>query len=72
MCPLTARTGSVANDHSKCKQVTQLERCQCCKARIQRHHIGYAFLVWLRLKHGLLEDYLIQQLKNPSLKMILA
>jgi hypothetical protein len=25
-----------------------------------------------QLKHGLLDDYLIQQLKNPSIKMILA
>jgi hypothetical protein len=27
-----------------------LECCQCRKARIQRNHIGYAFLVWVRLK----------------------
>ncbi len=72
--------------HREGKQVTGLERCQCRKARIQRNHIGCAFLVWVRLKalavqtgrtiyqlkHGLLDDYLIQQLKNPSLKMILA
>lgn len=69
--------------HREGKQVTGLERCQCRKARIQRNHIGCAFLVWVRLKelaaqtgrtvyqlkHGLLDDYLIQQLKNPSLKM---
>jgi hypothetical protein len=67
-------------------QVTGLERCQCRKARIQRHHIGGAFLVWVRLKelvaqtgrtvyplkHGLLDDYLIQQLRNPSCRMVLA
>ena len=64
-------------------QVTGLERCQCRKARIQRHHIGWAFLVWVRLaaqtgrtvyqlKHGLLDDYLMQQLRNPSLRMVLA
>jgi hypothetical protein len=61
-----------------------LEACQCRKARIQRHHIGYAFLVWVRLnalasqagqttyqlKHGLLDDYLCQQLKKPFLAMI--
>jgi hypothetical protein len=50
----------------------------------QNHnHIACAFLVWVKLKelatkagrtvypvkHGLLDDYLIQQLKNPSLKM---
>jgi hypothetical protein len=63
-----------------------LERCQCRKARMQRNHIGCALLVWVRfkelaanscrtvyqLKHGLLDDYLIEQLKNPSLKMALA
>jgi hypothetical protein len=68
------------------KLVTGLERCQCRKARIQRNHIGSAFLVWGRLKelavesgrtiyqlkHGLLDDYLIQQLMSPSLKMALA
>ena len=72
--------------HREGKQVTGLERCQCRKARIQRNHIGCAFLVWARLKalaaqtghtvyqlkHGLLDDYLIQQLKNPSLKMVFA
>jgi hypothetical protein len=72
--------------HREGTHVTGLERCQCRKARIQRNHIGGAFLVWVRLKalaahtgrtvyqlkHGLLDDYLIQQLKNPSLKMVLA
>jgi Transposase DDE domain len=72
--------------HREGKQVTGLERCQCRKARIQRNHIGCAFLVWVRLKelaaqtgrtmyqlkHGLLDDYLIQQLRNPSLRMVLA
>lgn len=69
--------------HREGKQVTGLERCQCRKARIQRNHIGCAFLVWVRLKElavqtgrtvyqlkqGLLDDYLIQQLRNPTLKM---
>jgi hypothetical protein len=72
--------------HREGKQVTGLERCQCRTARIQRNHIGCAFLVWIRfkelaaatgrtvyqLKHGLLDDYLTQQLKSPSLKMRLA
>lgn len=69
--------------HREAKQVTGLESCQCRVARIQRNHIACAFLVWVRLKelatdagrtiyqlkHGLLDDYLIQQLKHPSLKM---
>jgi hypothetical protein len=72
--------------HREGKQVTGLEQCQCRNARIQRNHIGCALLVWVRLKelaaqtgrtvyqlkHGLLDDYLCQQLKNPSLKMSLA
>jgi len=72
--------------HREGKQVTGLERCQCRTARIQRNHIGCAFLVWIRLKelaaqtgrtvyqlkHGLLDDYLFQQLRNPSLRMVLA
>ncbi|KOR29357.1 transposase, partial [Achromatium sp. WMS2] len=65
---------------------TGMERCQCRNARIQRNHVGCAFLVWVRLKHfavqtgktvyklkhGLLDDYLVQQLRNPSLNMAFA
>ena len=72
--------------HREAKQLTGLERCQCRKARIQRNHIACAILVWIRLadiarqtkrtlyqvKHGLLDDFLCQQLKNPSIKMRLA
>lgn len=72
--------------HRELKQLTGLEACQCRKARIQRNHIGCAMLVWSQLKmiayqscqtvyqikHGLLSDYLIQQLKNPSVVMTLA
>lgn len=72
--------------HREGKQVTGLEACQCRKARIQRNHIGCAFLVWIRLnalakqagqtiyqlKHGLLDDYLCQQLKQPPLQMVFA
>lgn len=72
--------------HREDEQVTGLERCQCRMACIHRNHIGCAFLVWVRLKHlasrvgrtvyqrrhGPLDGYLIQQLKNPSLTMVLA
>jgi len=51
--------------------------------RNQRNHIACAMLVWIcladlarktrqtiyRIKHGLLDEYLRQQLKNPSVKM---
>lgn len=72
--------------HREGKQLTGLEHCQCRKARIQRNHIACALLVWVRLndlaaqtgrtlyqlKYGLLDDYLCQQLKNPSILMTLA
>lgn len=72
--------------HRETKQLTGLESCQCRKARIVRNHIGCAILVWVRLKqvacetrqtiykvkHGLLSDYLRQQLKSPSVTMVLA
>ena len=72
--------------HREAKQLTGIESCQCRASRIQRNHIGCAMLVWSRLKHlayqsgqsiyqikrGLLHDYLVQQLKNPSVEMVLA
>jgi len=72
--------------HRETKQLTGVEGCQCRKARIVRNHIGCAILVWVRLKqvahetqqtiyqvkHGLLDDYLRQQLKSPAVQMRLA
>ncbi len=72
--------------HREGKQVTGLEGCQCRRARSVRNHIACALLVWVRLKqvaqetgqtiyqvkHGLLDDYLCQQLKSPTIKMTLA
>ncbi len=69
--------------HREIKQLTGIEKNQCRKARIQRNPIACAMPVWIRLtdlarktrqtiyriKHGLLDDYLCQQLKNPSVKM---
>ena len=68
--------------HRETKQVTGIERCQCRSARIQRNHIGCAMLVWVRLKEvarqtgqsiyqvkfGQLSEYLIRQLKSPSVR----
>lgn len=68
--------------HREAKQVTGIERCQCRGARIQRNHIGCAMLVWVRLKEiaeatersiyqvkfGQLSEYLVQQLKSPSIR----
>jgi hypothetical protein len=72
--------------HREIKQLTGIESCQCRKARIQRNHINCAMLVWTllkqlaystgqtvyQLKHGLLSNYLIEQLKHPVLTMTLA
>ena len=72
--------------HREIKQLTGIESCQCRKARIQRNHVHCALLVWTRLKdiayqnatnvyqlkHGLLHNYLVQQLKRPSLLMAVA
>lgn len=63
------------------KQLTGIERCQSRLARIQRNHIGCALLVWnclkknayatgktvYELKHRLLDNYMRQQLANPSI-----
>lgn len=69
--------------HREVKQLTGIGKCQCRKARLQRNHIHCALLTWSRLKHyayqthqsvyavkrSLLSDYLIQQLKNPTLNL---
>ncbi|MBD3885401.1 transposase [Phormidium tenue FACHB-886] len=69
--------------HREVKQTTGIESCQCRKQRIQRNHIACALLVWTRLKQiaylscttiyrhkrGLLSEYLIEQLKAPTLSM---
>jgi hypothetical protein len=72
--------------HRETKQLTGLEGCQYRKARIVRNHIACAILVWIRLKqvayetkktvyhlkHGLLADYLRQQLKSPAIQITFA
>ena len=72
--------------HRELKQLTGVERCQCRKARIQRNHIACAVLVWIRLmdvarktgqtiyqvKHGLLSNYLRNELRNPAVRMAFA
>jgi hypothetical protein len=72
--------------HREVKQTTGIEKCQCRKERAQRNHIGCALLVWVRLKslaaqagttvyalkQDLLSDYMVEQLRNPSIRMALA
>lgn len=69
--------------HREIKQTTGIEKCQCRKRRIQRNHIACAFLVWsalsrlahqaattvYKIKTSLLENYLTNQLRNPSIKL---
>ncbi len=69
--------------HREIKQLTGIESCQCRKGRLQINHIACAMLVWLRLKnlayntgqtiyqikHNLLSNYLIGQLKRPDIAM---
>jgi hypothetical protein len=83
---VSAKRWKIEEFHREAKQLTGLEDCQCRKARIQRNHIACALLVWSRLKtlayqtgqtvyqlkHGLLHDYLVAQLKNPTINMLLA
>lgn len=67
--------------HREAKQLTGIQDCQCRKERIQKNHIACAMLVWVQLKkiadktkqtlyqvkHGLLENYMIDLLKsNPA------
>lgn len=83
---VSAMRWKIEEFHREAKQLSGLEGCQCRIARIQRNHIACALLVWSRLKalahhsgqtvyqikRGLLHDYLVAQLKSPSIKMVLA
>lgn len=68
--------------HRELKQVTGVEACQCRKQRSQRNHINLCMRVWVflnrkaqelettvyQLKKNLLQDYLINEMRNPRLK----
>ena len=80
-----ANDGKLRSFTPELKQLTGIESCQCRKGRIQRNHIACAILVWLRLKdlayktgqtiyqikHRLLSNYLIEQLKRPDVSMFI-
>ena len=67
--------------HREEKQVTGIQNCQCRLERSQRNHIAIASLVWISLKkiayqtkktvyalkNSLLDEYLIQQLKQATI-----
>ena len=66
--------------HREIKQVTGIGKCQCRKLRAQRNHIACCFQVWVcmkrvarkyqktiyQLKESLMDDYIRNQLSNPS------
>jgi hypothetical protein len=72
--------------HRELKQTTGIEGCQCRRFRSQRNHIACSMLVWAflrrtatatqtsvyKIKFGLLDDYMFQQLRSPTLRMQLA
>ena len=82
-CDRCATCTKIQRFHRESKQLTGLEKCQCRLPRIVRNHIASAFLVWVHLmrqayekgqtlyqvKHGMLSEYLCQQLKSPLLKI---
>ncbi len=65
--------------------MTGIESCPCRADRIQRNHIARALLAQsaedlayqgrttvCQIKHGLLREYLTEQLKNPTARMVIA
>lgn len=65
--------------------MTEIESCQCRADRIQRNHIARALpaqsaedlayqgrTTVYQIKHGLLREYLTEQLKNPTARMVIA
>ncbi len=67
--------------HREEKQLTGIGDCECRLNRAQRNHLCASMLVWVclkqlayktgqtvyQLKHGLLSDYLRQQLRTPAI-----
>ncbi len=76
----TAIRWKIEQFHREEKQVTGIGKCECRINRSQRNHISIAMLVWVRLKEiasrlkitiyqvkeRLLQNYMIQQMKNPT------
>jgi hypothetical protein len=70
--------------HREAKQVTGLESSQCRSQRAQRNHIACAMLVWVRftqlaqetqtnvyqIKQGLLDNYMREQLRQPTISIL--
>lgn len=77
----TAIRWKIEQFHREMKQNTGIEKCQCRSNRSQRNHITLTTQVWVflhekakqqkttiyELKCGLLDDYMVRELRNPSL-----
>jgi len=73
----------VSENRADWVQVTGIEKCQACVARIQRNHIACAVLVWsflksiarkthttiYEIKRSMLSNYLRKELRSPSVRM---
>ena len=73
---------NIESFHREIKQITGIEACQCRKNRSQRNHINLCLRAWLwlkikavklkttvyQLKQNQLDNYYIQEMKNPTLK----
>jgi len=76
----TANRWKIEEFHREEKQLTGIGKCECRLNRSQRNHICIAMLVWVRLKNiakymkttiyqvkkKLLDEYMIKQMRNPS------
>ena len=74
----------VEDFHRSYKQLTGSEKCQCRKANSQRTHFACCYQAWVAIKvyvkntkksiyqakYQLLEEYLIAQIKNPTIQAI--
>lgn len=70
--------------HRGLKQLTGTEKCQCRKARSQRNHMACCYHAYVSLKiaakkarksiyemkKSLLEDYLVNQINNPTISAV--
>jgi hypothetical protein len=70
--------------HREVKQLVGTEKCQCRKARSQRNHLACCYLAWVAILQraqelgttlykavaALWDDYLIQELRHPTIKAV--
>ena len=81
---MTANRWKIEEFHRAEKQLTGIGKCECRLNRSQRNHICIAMLVWVRLKNlaqkmkitiyqvknRLLDNYMVEQMRNPSVLFV--